>query len=835
MLQLIKGVLGSRNQRLLFGYQKSVKKINCLSPELQAMSDEVLKGKTSDFKKRLTAGETLDDLLPEAFALVREASQRTLGLRHYNVQLIGGMALHQGKVAEMCTGEGKTLSATLPVYLNALTGQGVHVITVNPYLAQRDAEWMRPLYEFLGLTVGVIVPDMPVDARQAAYQQDITYGTNNEFAFDYLRDNLVTHLNDRVQRELVYALIDEVDSVLIDEARTPLIISGEAEHETENYQQVAQLIDVFELGKEITNPDETKTTTGDFIIDEKEKTAYLTEQGHQKLEKELVALGVIDQQQTLYEHQIHWLNLVQTALRAKYCFKINVDYMIKDDQVVIIDEHTGRAMQGRRWSDGLHQAIEAKEGLKIQNENFTSAAITFQNYFRMYDKLGGMTGTAETESTELMKIYQLEVVVIPTHRPMQRQDLADRVYVTEQEKITAILQDINDHYHKGQPVLVGTVSIEQSEQLSRLLKAQKIPHQVLNAKRHAYEASIIEQAGRLKQVTIATNMAGRGTDIVLGGQVDDDGQTSSWRQEHDAVIALGGLHVIGCERHESRRIDNQLRGRSGRQGDPGSSQFYLSLEDPLMRIFASEWVQGLMRKLGMEPNENLEHPMLNRAISNAQRKVEGYYFDIRKQLIEFDDVANEQRALIYRQRLELLSAKQVMDQCYRMIESVIPHIIQDHQADQDVVDLETKQDLHRIFANEFGMRALSLDQVVRIDLVVAVAKEILDRKVKKYGESVMNQVGQYTILSHLDMAWRDHLSTMEHLRKTIHLQGYAQKHPIQEYKRQSFDLLQNMLFKIKRSVASQLLTIELEVKSEQSLPQSSWSGYQQTYSVDNDS
>lgn len=708
---LLSKVFGSRNDRLLRGMNKTVAQINALEQDIATLSDEQLQAKTNEFRNRLTAGEDLDDLLPEAFAVVREAGKRVLGMRHFNAQLVGAVVLHDSKIAEMRTGEGKTLVATLAAYLNALPGKGVHVVTVNDYLAQRDAHWMGSLYQFLGLSTGVIISNMDSATRRAAYAADITYGTNNEFGFDYLRDNMAFSLEDKVQRELHYAIIDEVDSILIDEARTPLIISGAAEQSSDLYQQVNMLIP--QLSKQ-----ENEEGAGDYTVDEKARQVYLTELGHEKVEQIMLDLGLMKEGESLYDAaNISLMYHLNAALRAHVLFHKNVDYMVKDDQVVIVDEFTGRTMPGRRWSEGLHQAIEAKESVSIQSENQTLASITFQNYFRLYDKLSGMTGTADTEAYEFQQIYGLEVVVIPTHVPMIRVDHGDKVYLTAEEKFQAITKDIKDCRSRNQPILVGTASIESSEYLSKLLAKENIEHQVLNAKFHEKEAHIIAQAGKPGTVTIATNMAGRGTDIVLGGSLEaelatlseeaDEGKKKeirrAWQERHDQVIAIGGLHIIGTERHESRRIDNQLRGRSGRQGDPGSSRFYLSLEDNLMRIFASERISGLMHKLGMERGEAIEHPWVTRAIENAQRKVEGHNFDIRKQLLEFDDVANDQRKIIYDQRNELMLASDISEMIQSIRQSVISAVVSQYIPPRSIDEQWDVPGLQEALASEFNL------------------------------------------------------------------------------------------------------------------------------------
>ncbi|MDQ8039863.1 MAG: preprotein translocase subunit SecA [Rickettsiella sp.] len=838
-------LIPSRNQRLLQELQKIVTSINALEPSMQKLSDTALQSKTTEFQSRLKDGCSLDELLVEAFAVVREVSRRVLGMRHFDVQLIGGMVLNSGKIAEMRTGEGKTLVATLPAYLNALSGQGVHIITVNDYLAKRDAQWMDPLYTFLGLKTGVIISDLPLAERQAAYAADITYGTNNEFGFDYLRDNMAFSLTEKSQRILNFAIVDEVDSILIDEARTPLIISGASEESSELYIQINRLIPSLTLRKEEEGP-------GDFYLDEKTKQAYLTEEGHQKLEELLLEQGLLSEGENLYNiNNISLMHHVNAALRAHYLFQRDVDYIVQNNQVVIVDEHTGRLMAGRRWSDGLHQAVEAKEKADIQNENQTLASITFQNYFRLYHKLAGMTGTADTEAYEFQQIYGLEVVVIPTHLPISRNDLSDQIYLSKEEKFAAIIEDIKTCRDRKQPVLVGTASIETSEYLSRLLDKEKIPHQVLNAKFHEKEAQIIAEAGRPGTVTIATNMAGRGTDIVLGGNLNAElanlPETTSaqeieqrnveWKKRHDEVIAAGGLHIVGSERHESRRIDNQLRGRSGRQGDPGSSRFYLSLQDNLMRIFASDRVSSLMQKLGMQPGEAIEHRWITRAIENAQRKVEGRNFDIRKQLLEFDDVANEQRKVIYEQRNELLATEDISpiiknlwpDVINATIDHYIPPQSLEEQWDVPGLEKQLKQD----FLLDLQLQTwLNDSNCIEEDLrqkIVTAAETAYAEKEKLVGSATLRQIEKTLMLQTLDMLWKDHLAAMDHLRQGIHLRGYAQKNPKQEYKRESFTLFALLLDQLKHQVISllsclQIQTTEdaerLEQQRRQQMPQS---------------
>ncbi len=814
-------IFGSRNDRVLKQLRKKVDKINLLEPEIEKLDDSALKAKTDEFRQRLEKGETLDDILPEAFAVVREASKRTLNMRHFDVQLIGGMVLHSGKIAEMRTGEGKTLVATLAVYLNALEGKGVHVVTVNDYLAQRDAAWMSQLYRFLGLSTGVIISGLSPEERRAAYACDITYGTNNEFGFDYLRDNMAFSLEDKVQRELNYAVIDEVDSILIDEARTPLIISGPAEDSSELYIQVNRLIP--NLSQQIGEGDEIEKP-GDYTVDEKNKQVHFTEAGHEKIEQLLVEAGLLDPQSSLYDAaNISLMHHVTAALRAHVLFQRNVDYIVQNNEVVIVDEFTGRTMPGRRWSEGLHQAIEAKEGVKIQNENQTLASITFQNYFRLYKKLSGMTGTADTEAFELNSIYGLEVIVIPTHKPTRRKDEADQIYLTAKEKYDAIVKDIKACIARNQPVLVGTSSIESSEYLDKLLNKEKIPHAVLNAKFHEKEAQIIAQAGRPGAVTIATNMAGRGTDIVLGGSLEaelaqlGDKATDAeieqvkqaWQQRHDEVIAAGGLHIIGTERHESRRVDNQLRGRSGRQGDPGSSRFYLSLEDNLMRIFASERMTGIMQKLGMEEGEAIEHPWVSRAIENAQKKVEGHNFDIRKQLLEYDDVANDQRKVIYEQRNELLAAEDVSETIQSMRQTVLNDVISEYIPPNSIDEQWDISSLEEVLRDDFGLELdinawlqedEQIDEAMIRQRIIAAAEQAYRDKESIVGAELMRQFEKAIMLQTLDQQWKEHLAQMDYLRQGINLRGYAQKDPKQEYKREAFNMFTAMLDSIKYEV-----------------------------------
>ncbi|MEZ9199001.1 preprotein translocase subunit SecA [Shewanella sp. 10N.286.54.B9] len=833
--KLLTKVFGSRNDRTLKAFGKVVNKINGFEEEYGQLSDEDLKAKTALFRERLEAGETLDDVLPEAFATVREASKRVFEMRHFDVQLIGGMILDSNRIAEMRTGEGKTLTATLPAYLNGLTGKGVHVITVNDYLAGRDAENNRPLFEFLGLSVGINVAGLGQVEKKAAYDADITYGTNNEFGFDYLRDNMAFSPAERVQRPLHYALIDEVDSILIDEARTPLIISGAAEDSSELYTKINTLIpNLIQQEKEDT---EEEIGEGDYSIDEKAKQVHMTERGQEKVEVLLTERGMLAEGDSLYSAaNISLLHHVNAALRAHTLFEKDVDYIVQDNEVIIVDEHTGRTMPGRRWSEGLHQAVEAKEGVHIQNENQTLASITFQNFFRQYEKLAGMTGTADTEAFEFQHIYGLDTVVVPTNRPMVRADNPDLVYLTAEEKYAAIVKDIVGCRERGQPVLVGTVSIEQSELLHSLLKKEKIPHEILNAKFHEREADIVAQAGRTGAVTVATNMAGRGTDIVLGGNWNmeiealanpSDEQRAKikadWQIRHDEVVDAGGLHILGTERHESRRIDNQLRGRSGRQGDAGSSRFYLSMEDSLMRIFASDRVSSMMKKLGMEEGEAIEHPWVSRAIENAQRKVEARNFDIRKQLLEFDDVANDQRQVVYAQRNELMDAESIKDTITNIQTDVINELMDQYIPPQSVEELWDVAGLEQRLQQEYSM-ALPVQEWLdkEDDLHEETLRErIVDTWINAYkakeemvGEQVLRQFEKAVMLQTLDGLWKEHLSAMDHLRQGIHLRGYAQKNPKQEYKRESFELFQQMLESLKHDVISILSKVQVQAQSD---------------------
>ena len=833
--KLFKKLFGSRNDRLVKQYALKVQEINALEPALQALSDDALRAKTAEFKQRYINGETLDQLMPEAFAVVREGSRRALGMRHFDVQMIGGMVLHAGKISEMRTGEGKTLVATLPTYLNALTGKGVHVITVNDYLAKRDAEWMGRLYQFLGLSIGINLSQMPSEAKRQAYAADITYGTNNEFGFDYLRDNMVYTIEERVQRGLSYALIDEVDSILIDEARTPLIISGQADDSIALYSQINDV-----AAKLIAQTEEEGA--GDFWVDEKGQNVVMSEQGHEHAEALLAESGLLLEGSSLYEAaNITLVHHLYASLRAQNLYHRDQHYVVRDGDVIIVDEFTGRMMSGRRWSDGLHQAVEAKEGVEIQKENQTLASITFQNFFRMYAKLSGMTGTADTEAYEFNQIYNLETVVIPTHRPMQRKDNMDKVYRTAREKYEAVILDITDCKERGQPVLVGTTSIENSELISKLLTAAKLDHQVLNAKQHEREAHIIVQAGRPGVITIATNMAGRGTDIVLGGNpepeialVEADEALSTeqkatkcaaikaeWQLRHDSVLAAGGLHIIGTVRHESRRVDYQLRGRSGRQGDAGSSRFYLSLEDQLLRIFASDRVSAIMEKLNMPDGEAIEHPWVTRAIENAQRKVEGRNFDIRKQLLEYDDVANDQRKVIYEQRNELLEATDVGETIKAMREDVLASMIAAHIPPNSVEELWDVPSLEKELKAEAGLEIPlqkmlednpDLHEETLRDRIFEASDVAYAAKEELASPDIMRQFERSVMLQALDNHWREHLAALDHLRQGIHLRSYAQKNPKQEYKREAFELFEGLLNTVKSEVTK--VTMLVQVKTE---------------------
>lgn len=835
---VLKKIFGSRNDRLVKQYAQVVTRINALEPAMQALDDSALRAKTDEFRQRLADGATLDDLLPEAFAVVREASVRVYGMRHFDVQLIGGMVLHDGKIAEMRTGEGKTLVATLPSYLNALAGKGVHVITVNDYLARRDAEWVGRIHRFLGLSVGVNLSQMPHDEKQQAYAADITYGTNNEFGFDYLRDNMVYAAAERVQRKLNFAIVDEVDSILIDEARTPLIISGQAEDHTEMYIKMNAVPPLLEKGEAAQK--EGETDSGDFIVDLKANSVLLTEQGHEKAEEILTRLGILAEGSSLYEPaNISLMHHLYAALRAHNLFHKDQHYVVQNGEVVIVDEFTGRLMTGRRWSDGLHQAVEAKEGAHIQAENQTLASITFQNYFRMYAKLSGMTGTADTEAFEFQSIYGLETVVIPTNRPVRRKDENDLVYRTAKEKYKAIIDDIRACRERGQPVLVGTTSIENSELLSMLLTQDKIEHQVLNAKQHAREAEIVAQAGRPGMVTIATNMAGRGTDIVLGGaiekridevrenaelsdaekQVRIEALRAEWQPVHDEVVAAGGLHIIGSERHESRRIDNQLRGRSGRQGDPGSSRFYLSLEDPLLKIFAGDRLNAIMVRLKLPEGEAIEHAMVNRSLEGAQRKVEQRNFDVRKQLLEYDDVSNDQRKVIYEQRNELLESTDISDTVAAMRGGVIEELFRAHVPADSMEEQWDLPGFEAALAAEYQLKApvsewLAADANLTDDDLLARVIAEADRqyadKVAQVNQEAWHGFERSIMLQSLDTHWREHLSALDQLRQGIHLRGYAQKNPKQEFKREAFELFEGLLNIVRTDVTRILMTVQIQ-------------------------
>jgi preprotein translocase subunit SecA len=834
-------IFGSRNQRLIKQYQKTVVSINALEPQIEKLTDEQLRAKTEEFKQRVASGEALDKLLPEAFAVCREASRRVLKMRHFDVQLIGGMVLHYGKIAEMRTGEGKTLVATLAAYLNALSGRGVHVVTVNDYLAQRDAEWMGRLYNFLGLSVGINLSQMEHAQKQEAYAADITYGTNNEFGFDYLRDNMVYETDARVERSLNFAIVDEVDSILIDEARTPLIISGQAEDHTELYVRMNALPPLLErqIGEEKADGTGVEKP-GDYTLDEKARSVFLTESGHEQAERLLAEWGLIGEGESLYAPQnITLMHHVYAALRAHTLFFRDQHYVVQNGEVIIVDEFTGRLMPGRRWSDGLHQAVEAKEHVKIQAENQTLASITFQNYFRMYAKLSGMTGTADTEAYEFNEIYGLETVVIPTNRPSKRIDKQDQIYKTAKERYDAVIRDMRDCYERGQPVLVGTTSIENSELLSHLLKQANLPHEVLNAKQHAREAAIVAEAGRPKRITIATNMAGRGTDIVLGGNAekqaalleDDDSLPADekqrriqqlhdeWQTLHEQVKAAGGLHIIGTERHESRRIDNQLRGRAGRQGDPGSSRFYLSLEDPLLRIFAGDRVRAIMERLKMPEGEAIEAGIVTRSIESAQRKVEARNFDIRKQLLEYDDVANDQRKVIYQQRNELLEAHDITETIGAMRHGVLSDLVRAYVPAGSIEEQWNVPGLEEALRNDWQLD-LALQEMIEesesieadevLDAVLAAADEAYEAKVSLVGRESFSGFERSVMLQTLDSRWREHLAALDHLRQGIHLRGYAQKNPKQEYKREAFELFAAMLDSVKQEVTRIVMNVQIQ-------------------------
>ena len=840
--KLLTSIFGSRNERLLKQYRRVVEKVNALEPQFEALDDDALRAKTEEFRQRIAQGATLDELLPEAFAAVREGGKRSLKMRHFDVQYIGGMALHNGKIAEMRTGEGKTLMATLPVYLNALSGQGVHVVTVNDYLARRDAEWMGRLYGFLGLTVGVNVPGLSREEKQAAYGSDVTYGTNNEFGFDYLRDNMVYELADRVQRGLNFAIVDEVDSILIDEARTPLIISGQAEDHTEMYVRIDAVIPGLkkQIGEADPRTGEGVIEPGDFTVDEKSHQVFLTEDGHENAERLLGEAGLLAEGASLYDAaNISLMHHVYAALRANHLYHRDQHYVVQQGEIIIVDEFTGRLMTGRRWSDGLHQAVEAKEGVQIQSENQTLASITFQNYFRMYNKLGGMTGTADTEAYEFQEIYGLETVVIPPNRPTIRQDDLDLIYKTAREKYNAVLEDIRACHERGQPTLVGTTSIENSELISDLLTKAGLPHQVLNAKQHAREAEIVAQAGRPGVITIATNMAGRGTDIVLGGNVEKQVQLleadeaiaeadkagliqqlkDEWQGLHDAVKAAGGLRIIATERHESRRIDNQLRGRSGRQGDPGQSRFYLALEDPLMRIFAGDRVRAIMDRLKMPEGEAIEAGIVSRSIAGAQRKVEARNFDIRKQLLEYDDVSNDQRKVIYQQRNEILESESVLAQITNLRRSSMEGVVRTWVPAESVEEQWDLPALERTLAEEWQVPVAVTALVERSDTitdddvlqhVVAAADVVFEAKLAQVGPEQFNPFMRMVLLQAIDSHWREHLAALDYLRQGIHLRGYAQKNPKQEYKREAFELFSQLLDVVKMEVTRLLLTVRIQ-------------------------
>jgi len=839
-------IFGSRNDRLLKKYRHVVAKINAQESDLEKLSDEALRAKTQEFKDRLSQGATLDELLPEAFAVVREGSKRVMKMRHFDVQMLGGMSLHDGKISEMGTGEGKTLTATLPVYLNALSGKGVHVVTVNDYLANRDAQWMGKLYNFLGLSVGINLPNVQREEKQAAYRSDITYGTNNEYGFDYLRDNMVYEANDRVQRGLNYAIVDEVDSILIDEARTPLIISGQAEDQTDLYLAINKIVPQLEKQEGEADPHtgEGITKEGDFTLDEKSHQVFLTERGHENAERILFEMGLLPEGASLYDpSNITLMHHLYAALRANHLYHRDQHYVSQGGEIIIVDEFTGRLMTGRRWSEGLHQAVEAKEGVAIQPENQTMASITFQNYFRLYGKLAGMTGTADTEAYEFQEIYGLETVVMPPNKPSRRNDQLDRVYKTTAEKYVAAIADIRECYERGQPVLVGTTSIENSEIIAGLLEKEKLPHQVLNAKQHAREADIVAQAGRPKMITIATNMAGRGTDIVLGGNISkliegiENDETldatqkqqqlaalrSEWTLVHEQVTALGGLRIIATERHESRRIDNQLRGRSGRQGDPGSSRFYLSLDDSLMRIFAGDRVKAIMDRLKMPEGEAIEASMVTRSIESAQRKVEARNFDMRKQLLEYDDVANDQRKVIYQQRNEILDATDLSAQIQSLREGCFEDIVREFVPQESVEEQWNLPALEKMLLNEWQI-ALDLQKQVNdasaitdhdlVETVRAQANQVFDAKVAQIGSENFTQFERMVLLQSIDTNWRDHLSALDYLRQGIHLRGYAQKQPKQEYKREAFELFGQLLDAVKNEVTKVLMTVRVQSNEE---------------------
>jgi preprotein translocase subunit SecA len=842
--QFLKKLFGSRNDRLVKTYAQRVAAINALEPGVSALTDDQLKAKTAEFKSRLAAGETLDNLLNEAFAVCREAGKRSLGMRHFDVQLIGGMVLNDGKIAEMRTGEGKTLVATLAAYLNALAGKGVHVVTVNDYLAERDATWMGKLYNFLGLSVGINLARLEHSEKQAAYAADITYGTNNEYGFDYLRDNMVVDKANRVQRSLSFAVVDEVDSILIDEARTPLIISGHADDQTQLYQ-------VLNAVPSRLSPQATEESPGDYWVDEKSRQVYISESGFEKSETILAEMGLLAQGASLYDPaNVSLLHHLNSALRAHTLFAKDTHYVVQGGKIIIVDEFTGRLMPGRRWSDGLHQAVEAKEGVAIEPENQTLASITFQNYFRMYEKLSGMTGTADTEAFEFQSIYSLETVVIPTHRPMVRLDLQDQIFKSAEEKYEAIFKDIQERHGKGQPILVGTTSIENSELISGLLAKEKLAHQVLNAKQHEREAEIVAQAGRPGMITIATNMAGRGTDIVLGGNVEKqvdilnananvpesekaqriETLRSEWQQLHDQVIAAGGLHIIGTERHESRRIDNQLRGRAGRQGDPGSSRFYLSMDDPLLRIFAGDRMKAIMNRLGVPRGEPIEAGMVSRSIESAQRKVENRNFDMRKQLLEYDDVANEQRKIIYSQRNEILESDDLSELVTNLRQGTLDEVVRAYVPQESIEEQWDLEGLQKALANDWrlslDLKAMAessqeLDDGDIAQAVIQAANKAYAEKVEPVGREAFNSFERSVLLQAVDSTWREHLAALDHLRQGIHLRGYAQKNPKQEYKREAFALFEQTLDKIRNDVTRVLLNVEIQSAEqvEQAAPQ----------------
>ncbi len=865
-------LFGSRNDRLLKQYRKTVARINAMEPEYEKLSDEALRGKTQEFKDRIAKGETLDALLPEAFAVVREGSKRIMKMRHFDVQLIGGMALHHGKIAEMRTGEGKTLTATLPVYLNALSGKGVHVVTVNDYLAGRDAQWMGRLYNFLGLTVGINLPQIPREEKQAAYGADITYGTNNEYGFDYLRDNMVYDARERVQRALNYAIVDEVDSILIDEARTPLIISGQAEDHTAMYVSINKVVPLLvrQEGEADPRTGEGVVKPGDFTVDEKTHQVFLTEQGHENAERILASQGLLPEGASLYDPaNISLVHHLYAALRANHLYHRDQHYVVQNGEIVIVDEFTGRLMAGRRWSEGLHQAVEAKEGVEIQAENQTMASITFQNYFRLYGKLAGMTGTADTEAYEFQEIYGLETVVIPPNRPSKRDDQLDRVYKTTREKYEAAIADIRECHERGQPVLVGTTSIENSEIIDDLLNKAGLPHQVLNAKQHAREADIVAQAGRPGMITIATNMAGRGTDIVLGGNVEkavaaleaDESLSEAeraqrieelraqWKLDHEKVTALGGLRIIATERHESRRIDNQLRGRSGRQGDPGSSRFYLSLDDQLMRIFAGDRVKAIMDRLKMPDGEAIEAGIVTRSIESAQRKVEARNFDIRKQLLEYDDVANDQRRVIYQQRNEILDAPDLAGLISAMRDDCLTDVVRQYVPAESVEEQWDLPALEKALASDWqvplalqqeveGSEAITDDEILQ--KVLDAARAAFDAKVAMVGGDNFTQFERMVLLQSFDTSWRDHLSSLDYLRQGIHLRGYAQKQPKQEYKREAFELFRQLIDQVKNEVTRVMMTVQVQSSAQvdeaaQALEQRGENIGNVTYSAPNES